>query len=79
MLNAYSLIKNYLITSILWFIFMLTIIIERLINRENVNDVFGISLLDITLLGFLSITFGFLFIFFCTHKIYFHNNKFLLV
>lgn len=79
MLNAYSLIKHYIITSVLWFVFMLKIITERFMNHENINDVFGISLLDITLLGFLSITFGFLLIFFSTHKIYFYNNKLLVV
>jgi len=79
MLNIYSLLKAYIITSILWFVFMLNIITIRLINDENVNDVFGISLVDTTLYVFLSITFIFILTVINSNKIYIHNNKFHLV
>lgn len=79
MLNAYSLLKYYIGTSLLWFVFMLKIIIERLLNHENVNDVFGVSLVDTTLLGFTALTITFAILFFSSNKIYFHNNKFILV
>mgnify|MGYP000229219333 CR=1 FL=1 len=79
MLTAYTLLKYYIITSLVWFIFMFRIIIERLWNNENINDVFGVSLLDITLFGFLFATILFVFMFLGSNKIYFHNNKFLLV
>ncbi len=56
MFKILTLLKTYIVTSILWFIFMLSIIIQRLINHENVNDVFGVSLLDITLFVFAILT-----------------------
>jgi len=75
MINLYSLLKSYIITSILWFVFMLNIIIIRLINNENVNDVFGVSLLDTTLCIFAVITVSFLFVVLHSNKVYFSNGK----
>lgn len=79
MLNIYSLLKYYIVVSLLWFVFMLRIIIERLVNHENVNDVFGVSLLDTALFGFASISITFAVLFLSSNKIYFHNNKFSIV
>ena len=79
MLHIYSLLKTYIITSILWFVFMLNIIIIRLLNHENVNDVFGISLVDTTLYVFLSITALFIITLFNTNKIYITKNRFYVI
>lgn len=75
MLNIYSLLKTYIITSILWFVFMINIITVRLINNEDVNDIFGISLVDTTLGVFMSITVIFILILINSNKIYLSNNK----
>ncbi len=79
MTNIYFLLKTYIITSILWFIFMLTIISIRLINNENINDVFGISLVDTTLYVFISLTAIFISVLISFNKLYIHKNKFYIV
>ena len=79
MTNIFFLLKSYIISSILWFIFMLTIISIRLINDENINDVFGVSLVDITLYIFLTITVIFVSVLVSFNKIYIHRNKFYMV
>ncbi len=79
MFNLFTLLKTYIVTSILWFVFMLSIITQRLVNNENVNDVFGVSLIDTTLVVFAILTA----VFVCTvlhfNKIYFDHNKIMFV
>lgn len=79
MLNLYTLTKAYIITSLLWFVFMLNIIILRLINNENINNVFGISLVDTTLYVFVSITTFFILFLLSSSKIYINKNGIFLV
>ena len=79
MFNLFTLLKTYIVASILWFVFMLSIITQRLINQENVNDVFGVSLLDITLLVFANITAVFVLCVLHFNKIYFDKNKIIFV
>ena len=79
MLNLYTLTKAYIITSLLWFVFMLNIIILRLINNENINNIFGISLVDTTLYVFISITAFFISFLLYSNKIYVNKNGIHLV
>jgi len=79
MTNLYTLLKTYIVSSILWLVFMLNIIFVRLLNNENVNDVFGISLLDTALYIFGIITLCFILIVLHTYKIYFTKKGLFLV
>jgi len=54
---------------------MLSIIIQRLVNHENVNDVFGVSLLDITLFVFAILTALFVLIALNFCNTYLEDNK----
>jgi len=79
MFNLLTLLKIYIVSSILWFVFMLSIITQRLINDENVNDVFGISLIDTTLVVFALITAIFVFMVLHFNKIYIDQNRIMFV
>jgi len=79
MFNLFTLLKTYILTSILWFVFMLSIIVQRLINNENVNDVFGISLIDTTLVVFAILTAVFVCMVLHFNKIYFDHNRIIFV
>ncbi len=79
MTNFNLLLKIYIISSIFWFIFMLNIITVRLINSENVNNVFGFSLVNTTLYVFEVFTILFISIVLYYNKIYFSKNILFLV
>jgi len=79
MFNLFTLLKTYIVTSILWFVFMLSIITQRLMNHENVNDVFGVSLVDTTLAVFAFLTTTFVLLVLHFNKIYYDKNKIMFV